>query len=233
MTSEISGSRLGPTIDRVVDTSGADSRSLALVSQLLEPSDEALQTAARLKILLGPSERMVAFSGLTPNDGTAPLVLKVGAAMATISSDEVLVIDGDLRTPSIHKLLETEPSPGLFDVLGDASELDTACRSTLQANLSVLPIGRCSSPTSLLGTSRASFVFDQMRTRFRYVLVSCGVALDGPAGVMLSSIADGVVVAMAAGRRRQDHLRQFLEDLNRLHLRFVGVVLTMNSPKGP
>jgi protein-tyrosine kinase len=198
---------------------------------VLLPSDEALQTAARLKILLADG-RMAVFAGLTPQDGATPLLIQVGSALASIDPSPVLLIDANSRAPMLHRLLELPRQPGLAECLENDAMLDSAVRGTAVNNLFVLPLGEDASNLSLrLSAAEAERFFARIREQYRYILVDAGVILQTSESVMLSSMSDGVVIALAAGKRRQHEIVQCREGLDRLKLRLLGIVLTKNSPR--
>jgi len=208
-----------------------DEVALARSVRMVQPSEEGLQTAARLKIMLGSAKRMAAFAGLTENDGSAPLVLEVGAALALIDPAPLIIIDGNFHSPGLHKLLELPQSPGLLDVLEGRCSLDTAAYSTPLPNLFILSLGEAGSERVMpLNTPESERTFHEIREQFHYVLIDAGVVLATSEGVMLSSMCDGLVAAMAAGKRRRHEVDEFVEGLKRLNLSLLGIVLTKNLP---
>jgi Mrp family chromosome partitioning ATPase len=82
-----------------------------------------------------------------------------------------------------------------------------------------------------LSAAEAERFFARIREQYRYILVDAGVILQTSESVMLSSMSDGVVIALAAGKRRQHEIVQCREGLDRLKLRLLGIVLTKNSPR--
>jgi Mrp family chromosome partitioning ATPase len=215
---------VGKTMSKTVELEGQ-------VVNTIKPNDESLQTAARLKVVLGTG-RIAAFMGLAKDDGTTPLLIEIGIALASIDPSPVLLIDANCRRPTLHKLLDVPVSPGLIDCLGRRCSLNDAIRPTALSNLFLLPLGEAPSNLSLhLTTPEAEGMFGLIRERYRNALVDTGVNLQTPEGVMISSMADGVVIAMAAGKRRQHEILQCREGLDRLKLRLLGIVLTRNSPR--
>ena len=212
--------------------STGDEGAVARPVSLVQPSEEGLQTAARLKVMLGSARRMTAFAGLTENDGSAPLVLEVGAALAVIDPTPLIIIDGNFHSPSLHKLLKVPHNPGLLDVLEGRCSLDAAAHSTPLPNLFILALGEAGSSRVMpLSTPESKRTFHEIRERFHYVLIDTGVALATSEGVMLSSMCDGVVAAMAAGKRRRHEVDEFVEGLKRLNLSLLGIVLTKKLPR--
>jgi tyrosine-protein kinase Etk/Wzc len=184
-----------------------------------------------LKILL-EAGCIAAFAGLTPNDGATPLLVQVGSALATIDPMPVLLIDADSHNSKLYKLMDVPQSPGFVDCLKYSNFLDTAIRSTTLPNLSFLPLGEQDSNLSMrLSTPEAKDLFGLLRERYRYILIDAGVILKTSEGMLISAISDGVVIAMAAGKRRLHEVRECREGLERLKVRLLGIVLTRNLPR--
>lgn len=195
-----------------------------------QPTEESLQTAARLKVLLGPSGRMSVVSGLNATDGTTALVAQLGASLASIDPSRVLIVDGNSRAPNLHTALGIRSQPGLLDVFDQRSTLENAIQPTSTGNLFVLRLGESQTPLSLsLNSPAAAAVFAEMRAAFRYVLIDAGIALARPENIFLSSISDGVVLAINKGSHRQHEVTRFQQELGGLNLRLIGVVITRRS----
>jgi succinoglycan biosynthesis transport protein ExoP len=206
-----------------------ESVSDAHLTKRIRVSEGALQAAARLKVLLPREERIAAISGLTMTDDASSLLAQLGTALASIDPSSVLIVDANFERPRVHTLLGLSQSPGLLDVLEGRCSVDGVIRESAVSNLRVVTLGASRSPLALLiNTPRAEQVFAEMRKRFGYTLLDVGVALAAPESILLTSISDGVVLAVTVGKHRQHELAQFREGLERLKLRLIGVVLTQH-----
>src|SRR4051812_14297195 len=74
--------------------------------------DELLQTAARLKVVLGVHRRVVAVTGIDPADGGPLLAAKLGAALAQIDHGRVLVVEANQASRRIGRLFGVASEPG-------------------------------------------------------------------------------------------------------------------------
>ncbi len=191
-----------------------------------DSSAPASQVAARLKLVLG-LRRMVAVTGLADTDGATRLAALLAEALVAIDQCTVLLVDGNVRRSRLNEVLAIPKSPGLLDLLEETVSLEQAARTFHPANLSILPLGEgARSLASVLSNPASTRVIREIRERYRYILIDVGVMTSDPAGMMLASLCDGVVAALAAGSRRRHEVVEFQTELERLKIPLLGAVLT-------
>ena len=157
------------------------------------------------------------------------MAARLGAAMAQIDHAPVLIVEGNVASPRLAQLFGLTPGPGFLDVLEQRADLQQAIRPVVPPNLFVLPLGEgeaAGSLASLLTSASGAFVMSAIREQFRYVIVDAGLIRRQAEGMLLASLADGVVVAVAIAVRRRDEIAGFHEELQRLKIPLFGVVLT-------
>jgi tyrosine-protein kinase Etk/Wzc len=123
----------------------------------------------------------------------------------------VLLIDADLRKPSVHSLFGIEGTPGLGDVLAGTATLDEALIYLPDHHLTILPAGSSPQfPTELLGSGAMRRTLDTLRVRFDRIL------LDLPAVAPLADVStvaplvDGALMVVRAGVTQRPALEQSL-----------------------
>ena len=221
--------RSGGGLFEAADSGRRKSEKLrAIESPLNTPSNETLQAAARLKLVLGSEGRVVAVMGLTTVDGATMVVARLGAALARIDRSQVLVLDGNLRSPGLGDVFGVPRVPGLADILEGRSDLHQSTHGLDLDNLFVLPAG-AGSIASLLSSPGCAMTMASLRDRFRYIVIDAGLAHAGPDALVWASLSDGVVAALAAGIRRRHEVVEFQQELERLKIPLLGVVLTQTA----
>src|SRR5262249_8129218 len=94
-------------------------------------------------------------------------------------------------------------------------------------NLSFLPLGHSSrSLASLIGCPRCTYVMESLRKLYRYVVVDCGRICASPDSLLLASLCDGVVSAVASAARRRNEFVGFQQAVQGLRVPLLGIVLT-------
>jgi Mrp family chromosome partitioning ATPase len=191
----------------------------------LQTSDEMYRIGTRVVTAMKPGERVIACTGVSSGDPSAKFALHLGVALARLGSEPVIVIDGNLRTPSIHKELGTVGSPGLSELLQDSGAEPATIRISDIPNLLILTAGKSDSINPAALTSRG---FEASLHSFRecaYVVIDVGPLLVSPESMLLVSAADAVVATITAGERSKRELLRLKQEAMRLNSRFLGVVI--------
>jgi protein-tyrosine kinase len=157
-------------------------------------------------------------------DGKSLTAANLALAMAEEFSQRVLLIDADLRRPSVHHLFNVPESPGLTDVLVGAATLDDALVTLADHHLTVLPSGMPPShPAELLGSAAMRRTIDTLRTRFdRLILDMPPVAPLADVNIA-ASLADGILMIVRAGMTQKPAIERALSGLDMTKV--LGLVL--------
>ena len=170
---------------------------------------------------------MLVVTGAAHGDGVSEAVTQMGGALALMGGGPVLVVDANVRAPSLHSIFGVEQIPGLADVLAGRAELDAALRSNEATLVSVLPSGN---PTddflSLLMSQECVSLLDRLRARFRFILVDTPPMLLYPESSLMASRSDGVVAVLRTWERNKSELFEIQRILGALRVTLFGVALT-------
>ena len=135
----------------------------------------------------------------------------------------VLVIDGDLRRPSMHTVFQVSGAPGLSEGLISAEETSLPLHR-IGERLTLLPAGRpTSDPISALTADRMRRLVDEAREVFDWIIIDTppiGLLTDAS---LMSSLADGVILVVKAGSTPYEMVTRAVDALGRERL--MGVVL--------
>ena len=108
---------------------------------------------------------------------------------------KVLLIDADLRIPSIAKKLDIESSPGLADLLRGKCAQISDFQSHLLSNWFVLPSGDIPpNPSELLGSSRMENILNRLREIFDYIIIDLPPVNLVSDAISISSLISGMIV---------------------------------------
>lgn len=157
-------------------------------------------------------------------EGKSTLALNLALAMARRGS-RVVVVETDLRHPTLAQQLRLDVSAGLVQVLAGEARLEQALVSTPMEGVEVLVAGRTEiNASEMLGSRRMRELVSQL-AQDRVVICDCAAVGAVTDPVVLASITDAVVVAVQRGRTRVSHLQRALLDLSRVRARVLGCVL--------
>lgn len=144
----------------------------------------------------------------------------------------VLLVDADLRRPSVHKVLGIENKKGLSSLLvGQLTPQETILASEFEG-LDVLPAGPIPpSPAELLSSPRMAALLEQFDQQYDLIVIDSAPILGLADSTELAALADGVMVVIEASRGRGGQLRNALRRLRSSSPVVLGAVLTKFDPK--
>ncbi len=174
-----------------------------LVSLVDPTSFEADQYRALRHVLeqLHAMKRVIAVTSSVAGDGKTTTTLNLAGALAHAPEARILVVDLDLRTPSVgNRLGLTAQSPGLVDlILNPELTLPDVVRPHPRFRLSVLPAGRIMTvPYELLKSPRLGELLHEARQRYDYVVLDTPPLVPVPDTRLIADRVDGFIMVVAA-----------------------------------
>jgi polysaccharide biosynthesis transport protein len=201
-------------------------------SQMAE-SYRALRTSLLLTSVGGPP-RVILVTSALPEEGKTTTSINVAIVLAQ-KGTRVLLVDADLRRPSIHKTLSMGPRSGLSNVLTGNTSLEQAIiRSSILPNLFLLPAGTPPpNPAELLASSNMKDVLAQLREQYDHIVIDTPPTLSVTDAVVMSSRADRVILVIRSGQTTKQALRRARDLLLQVNAKLCGVLMNavdLNSP---
>lgn len=228
--------REGPNPKRLVIASSKE--AVELVTQVrpqsqMAESYRALRTSLLLSNLGAPPKVIMVTSAL-PQEGKTTTSINTAVVLAQ-KGVRVLLIDADLRRPSIHKTLGMGPRSGLSNVLTGSATMDQAItRSTILPNLFVLPAGSPPpNPAEILASSNMRDVLNELREQYDHIVIDTPPSLSVTDAVVLSPRADAVVLVIRSGQTTKQALRRSRDVLMQVNAKLVGVLLNAVDLSSP
>lgn len=201
-------------------------------SQMAE-SYRALRTSLLLSNLGAPPKVIMVTSAL-PQEGKTTTSINTAVVLAQ-KGVRVLLIDADLRRPSIHKTLGMGPHSGLSNVLTGSTKLESAItRTAVLPNLFVLAAGTPPpNPAELLASANMRDVLNQLREEYDHIVIDTPPSLSVTDAVVLSPRADAVVLVIRSGQTTKQALRRSRDILTQVNAKVVGVLLNAVDLSSP
>jgi len=193
----------------------------------LSTYEEAIRTL-RNSILLTDFDRRlrsILLTSASPSEGKSTVAAHLAATHAG-QGKRTLLIDGDLRRPSVHRLYQVPNSVGLSNVLlQQISWRDALVRMPEPVGLDILPAGPSTRRASdLIGTGLAELVEEAAR-EYDLVVLDAPPLLGFAEPLQMASAVDGVIIVARAGNTSRTALSSVITTLARLRANLVGVVL--------
>jgi capsular exopolysaccharide synthesis family protein len=180
------------------------------------------------KIVNEKGSRIVAVTSPLKGDGKSTVAANLAATTALDYEQQVLVIDGDLRSPSIHQFFDIECAPGLADYLSSDSDGDgmSYIQETAISGLHVLAAGKPSLHSSeLLSRERMKSLLREIHTRLPgyLIIVDTPPILSTPDPLVLAPQVDGIIMVIRAGKTPRACLSEAIRSLG--SNKVIGLIL--------
>lgn len=171
-------------------------------------------------------QSMIAITSAVPGEGKSTVAANVAVALHQHGA-RVLLIDADLRRPSVHRVFEVEQSPGLSEaVLGDVG-LEHAVRRHPVYGIDLLTCGTSiANPPALFGGERFARLLAELRNRYDCVVVDTPPILAVTDPAVICAQATGTLFVVRANQTDRFAVATALEQLRRSKVPLLGVVLS-------
>jgi len=170
--------------------------------------------------------RLLQVTSAQPAEGKSTSAYAIASGYAR-QGRKVLLVDADLRRPSVHRVAGVENRRGLSSLLVSDDPASSAIVPSVEPNFSVLPSGPIPpSPTELLTAPRMAALLEELAGTHEVVVIDSPPVLglaDAPA---LAALVDGVVFVVEAQRGRRGALKTALRRLKAVDATLLGAVLT-------
>ncbi|MFY9714068.1 MAG: CpsD/CapB family tyrosine-protein kinase, partial [Microbacterium sp.] len=175
--------------------------------------------------------RIIVVTSALPGEGKSTVAANLAMTLAAAGSSVVL-IDGDLRRPTVSKTLGLSGGAGVTDVLAGRAAVEDVAQRVPNSSLIVLTAGTIPpNPSEVLGSER-------MHQLLRDLAVHATVIVDAPPllpvtdGAVLTHQADGALLVVSAGKTTYDVVERALGALEKVRGRMLGVVLNRVPASG-
>ena len=165
-------------------------------------------------------------TSLQPEDGKTSMATNLAITLSQLDG-EVLLVDGDMRRPNLHQLLDVPQAPGLSTVLTGQAELPAVLKQTSIPNLYLIPAGLTPlNPAELLASARLRQIVEVLGDRFSHIVFDAPPLMGVSDSLILAPRLQGVVLVLRHGRAGRDASQRAIQLLASVRARVLGVVLT-------
>ncbi|QGQ25406.1 polysaccharide biosynthesis tyrosine autokinase [Gimesia benthica] len=168
--------------------------------------------------------RVLQITSAEPGDGKTTTVSNLALAIAQ-TGRKALIIDADLRRPTVHKLFGINNAVGLGDVLAQEIDAQTSIRETRISNLSILTAGMLpENPSEMLMSRRFAEMINQLRNEYDYILIDTPplVVVSDPS--VIASTVDGVLLVVRIDKNRRGVIRKVQQIIQTNGIKITGLI---------
>ena len=209
--------------------SGERMKQLRLVA-LRKPRSPAAESyrCLRTSLLLcnGRPPKVLAITSSLPSEGKTLTALNCATVLAQQGAS-VLLVDADLRQPSLHEAFGIPQGPGLSGIVGgDCTELDATVQAKVLPNLAMLPSGVSPEyPAEMLASAEMRQLIEGWRSQYDHVVIDTPPVSMFTDAVVLGSSVDAVLLVARASTTTRHVLCHTRDVLQRANVNLAGVVL--------
>jgi tyrosine-protein kinase Etk/Wzc len=212
---------------KTIDVGGrqVDTHLVALLNPMATASEtyRALRTSvqfSRPDVVI----KTILVTSSNPGEGKSITAANLAAVFAQ-SGRSVLLIDADLRRPTVHSKFGLSREPGLVQQLFTETAFDASLATEVADDLWVMAAGALApNPSELLGSKRMRDLLTAIQERFDIVILDAPPVLAATDAVLLSTQADATLVVVRAGETRDYDLRSSLDALQGVGAKVIGTV---------
>ena len=173
----------------------------------------------------GKSVKTIALTSCTPNEGKSTTIANL-AVVLTQAGKSVLLIDCDMRNPTVHKNFNLSNKIGLSSCISMDTPLTEAVQETKIENLYALTGGVIPpNPSELLDSERMKALVEEAGELYDYVLIDTPPVLPVTDALIVSRIVDGMILVVASGEVKVEMARDVKTQLVSAGANILGVVL--------
>lgn len=178
---------------------------------------------------VGSSSRCFVVVSALPGEGKSTTSINLAITLAD-AGQRVVIVDGDLRRPSVSRYLGLEGSVGLTTVLIGRVGLEDAVQPWGTDNLHVLPSGQIPpNPSELLGSAQMVRTIEQLTQEYDVVLIDSAPLLPVTDGAILAKMTGGAILVVGAGVAHKAHVTEAAGALRTVDADLVGTVLNRSE----
>ena len=221
-----------PTIGEIIVMRQVDEHSpMYGLATLLYPRGAAAEAYRTLRTNVNFADvddpiRAILVTSAVPKEGKTTTAANLAVAIAQTGSNTIL-LDADLRRPGVHRMFDLPNDEGLTSVLRpDGATLERVARVTGQPSLRVITTGPIPpNPVELLASRRMARFLETLKEQVDVVVIDSPPLQDLSDAAILSTLVDGTVMVVSAGRTRRNAVRGAAKALTARGGRTLGVVL--------
>ena len=203
----------------------------------IQPDEQAQEALRSLRTVLllsrpGSHPRRLILTSSLPNEGKTTIAFNLAKSFAQ-SSRRVLILDTDLRRPSLHKMAHVNNQAGLSNLLTSGTNLEDLILPVPDTpNLFLLPAGPVPpNPAELLASPEFVKVMTQLDAMFDLIVLDTPPLMMFSDAIILSPLVDGIILVVRWGATTRNVTKRAVEALTRNNIRPRGFVMNAVDTK--
>lgn len=174
--------------------------------------------------------KTIVVTSAKPEEGKTTTAVNMAVAFAQAGKNVVL-IDADLRKPSIHHIFNKHNQGGLSNLIAQKHLLIEMIQETHIDNLSVITSGPVPpNPSEMLSSHYFTEILDELKARYSIIIIDSAPALTVTDAQIVAAKCDGVILVVNPGKTKRNALVKVKEQFERVNARLLGAVFNKVKP---
>lgn len=166
------------------------------------------------QLVQNKSSYTLAITSSVKGEGKSFTSINLAITMAKDFDENVLLIEGDLKNPTIHDYLKRSPGFGLSDVIEGRIEMDAASIKLFEGKLTVLFAGKkIGNPSRLISSPKMEEMLNTARGLYKYIIIDAPPVLPLVDMNIYSNFVDGILLIIQAGKTPKSMVRRALSTI--------------------
>lgn len=180
---------------------------------------------------VGKALKSIVFTSSAPSEGKSTVSNNVAVTWAD-QGKRVLIVDADMRRPTVHRTFSVSNAVGLSNLLAETGSLENAIHETIINNLSVMPSGPIPpNPSELLGSTKMAALLEQLTDHYDLVIIDAPPVNTVTDAQVLAARADGTILVVPQGIADKAGVRHAKQLLEAVQANILGAILNRATAK--
>ncbi len=168
--------------------------------------------------------KTIMFTSAMLSEGKSTICSFLAITAALKKGLKTLIIDTDIRRPTIHKIFQLQPKAGLKEILEDGYNPRDAISTTSIDKLDILTAGGyCENPSQIFDADALGTLFEELKFYYDFIVIDAAPLLPVSDPMLLASKVDGILLVVKAGATQKEVVRRAVEILNPKLNNLIGV----------
>ncbi|WP_396219581.1 CpsD/CapB family tyrosine-protein kinase [Enterococcus sp.] len=211
------------------ERTGTETHAVSLIT-MVDPSSpiaeqyRTIRTNIQFASSADKQIKTIVVTSSGPGEGKSTTSANLAVVFAK-SGQRVLLVDADMRKPTVYKTFSLNNASGLSTVLSTSTSVLEAAQKTVIDNLSALTSGpKPPNPSELLGSARMNQVMEEAKNLYDVVIFDMPPVVAVTDAQIMASKADGTILVVRENVARKESLTKARDLLNMVQARIIGVV---------
>lgn len=174
--------------------------------------------------------RVFVLTSSVATEGKSETAINLSLALAE-AGNRVLLIEADLRRPLVVSYLSMPDKVGLTNILSGQADFSDVVQQTRHNGVDLLACGPLPpNPSELLASETARHLFEDLRSKYEYVIIDSPPLLPVTDGALLARITDGALLVVRSHRTTSDQVAQAVDNLKKADAALLGLITVANKP---